>query len=103
MRLRIDVKRGSSGARRPRYGRLTLSRWQGWLAAAVVTLVACVLVVLDVTDAGLRGWWDGHALTTDTLAGLLVLMITALIVDQAFRLKQGGKRAAPSRYRSSSS
>jgi hypothetical protein len=70
-----------------------LSRWQGGLAAAIVTLVACALVVLDATDAGLRDWWDGHALTTDTVAGLLVLMITALIVDQVVRLKQGGKRA----------
>jgi hypothetical protein len=72
---------------------VVLSRWQGGLAAAVVTLAACVLVLLDVTDAALRAWWDGHALTTDTLAGLLVLMITALIVDQVVRLKQGSKRA----------
>jgi hypothetical protein len=72
---------------------VVLSRWQGGLAAAVVTLVACVLVVLDVTDAGLRSWWDGHALTTDTVAGLLVLMITVLVADQVVRLKQGSKRA----------
>jgi hypothetical protein len=48
-----------------------MSRWQGGLAAAVITLVACVLVILDVTDAGLRRWMDGHALTADTIAGLL--------------------------------
>jgi hypothetical protein len=29
-----------------------LSRWLGGLAAAAVALVACVLVILDVTDAG---------------------------------------------------
>jgi hypothetical protein len=46
-----------------------LSRWLGGLAAAAVALVACVLVILDVTDAGLRRWWDDHALTTDTIAG----------------------------------
>jgi hypothetical protein len=72
---------------------VVLSRWQGGLAAAVVTLVTCVLVVLDVTDAELRRWWDGHALTTDTVAGLLVLMITVLVADQVVRLKQGNKRA----------
>ena len=70
-----------------------LSRWLGGLAAAGVALVACVLVILDLTDAGLRRWWDAHALTTDTVAGLLVLMITVLVVDQAVRLRQGNSKA----------
>lgn len=80
-------------ARHSRYGLVVLSRWLGGLAAAVVTLVACVLVILDLTDAGLRRWWDGHALTTDTVAGLLVLMITVLVVDQVVRLRQINARA----------
>ena len=70
-----------------------LSRWLGGLAAAAVALVACVLVILDLTDAGLRRWWDAHALTTDTIAGLLVLMITVLVVDQVVRLRQHKNRA----------
>jgi hypothetical protein len=70
-----------------------LSRWIGGLAASAVALVACVLVILDLTDAGLRRWWDAHALTTDTVAGLLVLMITVLVVDQVVRLRQGNSRA----------
>jgi hypothetical protein len=70
-----------------------LSRWLGGFAAAAVALVACVLVILDVADAGLRRWWDAHALTTDTVAGLLVLMITVLVVDQVVRLRQGNSRA----------
>jgi hypothetical protein len=70
-----------------------LSRWLGWLAAAAAALVACVLVILDLTDAGLRRWWDDHALTTDAIAGLLVLMITVLVVDQVVRLRQGNSRA----------
>jgi hypothetical protein len=69
------------------------SRWLGWIAAAAVALAACVLVILDLTDAGLRRWWDDHALTTDTVAGLLVLMITVLVVDQVVRLRQGNARA----------
>jgi hypothetical protein len=80
------------GERRSRYGLMMLSRWLGGLAAAVA-LVACVLVILDLTDAGLRRWWDAHALTTDTVAGLLVLMITVLVVDQVVRLRQGNSRA----------
>ena len=70
-----------------------LSRWLGGLAAAAVALVACVLVVLDLTEAALRHWWDDHALTADTVAGLLVLMITVLVVDQVVRLRQGNSRA----------
>jgi hypothetical protein len=65
-----------------------LTRWQGGLAAAIVTLVAAGLVILDLTDGGLRRWWDGHALTTDTVSGLLVLLITVLVVDQVVRLRQ---------------
>jgi uncharacterized protein with LGFP repeats len=68
-------------------------RAKGWLAAAAPTLVACVLVILDQTDAGLRRWWNGHALTTDTVAGLLVLLITVLVVDQVVRLRQISNRA----------
>jgi hypothetical protein len=70
-----------------------LSRWLGGLAAAAVALVACVLVILDLTDAGVRRWWDTHSLTTDTIAGLLVLMITVLVVDQVVRHRQGNSRA----------
>lgn len=72
-----------------------LSRWQGGVAALVVTLVTCALVTLDLTDDGLRRWWAGHALTTDTVAGLLVLLITVLVADQVVRLRQiSGKARA---------
>ena len=81
------------GERRSHYGLVVLSRWLGGLAAAAVALVACVLVILDVTDAGVRRWWDDHALTTDTVAGLLVLMITVLVVDQVVRLRRGNSQA----------
>jgi hypothetical protein len=70
-----------------------LTRWQGSLAAAVVTLAAAGLVVLDVDDGGLRRWWAGHALTTDTVAGLLVLLITVLVADQVVRLRQVNGRS----------
>jgi hypothetical protein len=76
-----------------RYGRVVLSRWLGGLAALVVTLIACALVILDLTDGGLRRWNDVHALTTDTVAGLLVLLITVLVADQVIRLSQINARA----------
>ena len=70
-----------------------LSRWVGGLAALVVTLIACALVILDLNDGGLRRWNDVHALTTDTVAGLLVLLITVLVADQVIRLSQINARA----------
>jgi hypothetical protein len=62
--------------------------WRGWLAAIVVTLVAAGLVAADVDDASLRHWWGSHALTTDTVSGLLVLLITVLVVNQVVRRRQ---------------
>jgi hypothetical protein len=65
-----------------------LSRWQGWLAAVTVTLVAAGLITCEVDDPGFRRWWAAHPLTTDTVAGLLVLLITVLVADQVVRLRQ---------------
>jgi len=62
--------------------------WQGWLAAIAATLVTAGLVAADIGDAGLRHWWAGHALTTDTVSGLLVLLITVLVVNQVVRRRQ---------------
>jgi WD40 repeat protein len=70
-----------------------LSRWQGGLAALVVTLLAGVLVIGDISDGAMRRWWAGHALTTDTVSGLLVLLITLLVVDQVVRFRQLSDRA----------
>jgi hypothetical protein len=70
-----------------------LSRWQGWLAALAVTLLAGVLVILDTTNGAMRRWQDGHALTTSIVSGLLVLAITVLVVDQVVRLRQLTGRA----------
>jgi uncharacterized membrane protein YcjF (UPF0283 family) len=70
-----------------------LSRGQGGFAAIVVTLAAVTLIILDLTDDALRRWWSGHALTTDMVSGLLVLLITVLVIDQVVRLRQINDRA----------
>jgi hypothetical protein len=62
--------------------------WKGWLAAIAATLATAGLVIADLTDGGFRHWWVGHALTTDTVSGLLVLLITVLVVDQVVRRRQ---------------
>ena len=70
-----------------------LSRWVGGIAALVATLLIAALVIVEITDAAVRRWWSGHALTTDTISGLLVLLITVLVVDQVVRLRQINSRA----------
>jgi hypothetical protein len=62
--------------------------WVGCLAAILVTLVAAALVAADIADAGFRHWWAAHALTTDTVSGLQVLLITVLVVNQVVRRRQ---------------
>ena len=70
-----------------------LSRWWGWLAALAVTLITAALMIGEVTDTAMRRWWAIHALTTDTVSGVLVLLITLLVVDQVLRLRQINDRA----------
>lgn len=59
----------------------------------MVSLAALVLVILDQADAGFRRWWAGHALTTSTAAGLLVVLITVLVVDQVVTMRQIRERS----------
>jgi uncharacterized membrane protein len=64
----------------------------GVLAAVLAMLVTLALVVVELTDAGQRHWWAAHPLTTDTVAGLLVLLVTVLVVNRAghpVRLRAG--------------
>jgi hypothetical protein len=65
-----------------------MPRWQGGVATIAVLVLALVLVVLDVADRGLRHFWETHALTADTVAGLLVLALTVLIVNQILSRRQ---------------
>lgn len=67
---------------------MTQAHWRGWLAALAATLVTAGLVAAEIDDAGMRHWWSSHALTTDTVSGLLVLLITLLVVNQVVRRRQ---------------
>ena len=68
------------------------TRFIGWLAAVVATLITVALVVGELTDAGQRRWWAARPLTTDTVAGLLVLLITVLVVNQLLNRRQTRQR-----------
>lgn len=70
-----------------------LRRWPGATAAALVTLVTLGLITLDLTDPATRRWWAHRALTTDVVAGILVVLITVLVVDQVLRVRQLNDRA----------
>ncbi len=67
---------------------VTQAQWRGWLAAIAATLVTAGLVLAEIDDAGMRRWWSTHDLTTDTVSGLLVLLITLLVVNQVVRRRQ---------------
>jgi hypothetical protein len=69
------------------------ARWQGWAAALAATLLTAALVAGDVTDDAMRRWWLLHPLTTSTVSGLLVLLITVLVVNQVLMLRQVRDRA----------
>jgi hypothetical protein len=70
-----------------------LTVWRSGFGAVAVTLAAVALVVLDTLDEPLRRWWLDHALTTDVAAGLLVLLITVLVVDQVVGLRRARDRS----------
>jgi hypothetical protein len=65
-----------------------LKGWQSGFASVVAVLAMIGLVVADVTDGALRRWWAAHALTTDTVSGVLVLLVTVLVVNQVLRRRQ---------------
>lgn len=68
-------------------------RWQEPIATLLVLLATAVLVTLDLTDHAVRRWFEARAITADTLAGLLVLLITILIVNQVLRLRSVKERS----------
>ena len=68
------------------------TRLIGWLAAVLAMLVTLALVAGELTNAGQRRWWAARPLTTDTVAGLLVLLVTILVVNQLLNRQQARQR-----------
>lgn len=58
------------------------------IAAALVAIVAC-----DVSIYRFRHWWDQHALSSSIVSSLLVLGVTALIVDEVLARRARRDRA----------
>ncbi len=68
------------------------TRLIGWAAAILAMLITLALVAGELTDAGQRRWWAARPLTTDTVAGLLVLLVTILVVNQLLNRRQARQR-----------
>jgi hypothetical protein len=68
------------------------NRVLGWPPAVLATAITVALVVGELANAGQRRWWAARPLTTDTVAGLLVLLITVLVVNQLLNRRQSRQR-----------
>jgi hypothetical protein len=68
------------------------TRLTGWSAAVLAMLITVALVATELADAGQRRWWAARPLTTDTVAGLLVLLVTVLVVNQVLNRRQARQR-----------
>jgi hypothetical protein len=70
-----------------------LPRWQGGVTTIALAVVTIGLVITDVTMRTMRRFWEGHPLTVDIVAGLLVLGLTVLVVDQVLTRRQMADRS----------
>ncbi|MGD0594883.1 MAG: hypothetical protein ABSB54_14535 [Acidimicrobiales bacterium] len=64
------------------------------LSAAVVAVTLVALVACDLWVGSVRAWWDRHSLTGSVVSSLLVLAVTALIVDEVLARRQRKERAS---------
>ena len=65
-----------------------LKVWQAGVATIGVALLSSALIVLDLSDGAFRRWWSARTFTTDAIAGILVVLITVLIVNQALGIRR---------------
>lgn len=69
-----------------------LKLWQAGVATMAVAVLSVALVILDLSDGAFRRWWSARAFTTDALAGILVVLISVLIINQALGIRQNRQR-----------
>jgi hypothetical protein len=70
-----------------------LPHWRAGVATIAVTALAVALVILDIANHNVGRFWRTHALTADTVAGLMVLGLTVLVVDQVLTRRQFAERS----------
>src|ERR1700722_14395597 len=69
-----------------------LKIWQAGVATIAVALLSAALIILDLSDGAFRRWWSARAFTTDAIAGILVVLVTVLIVNQALGILRERER-----------
>jgi hypothetical protein len=69
-----------------------LKVWRAGVPTVAVALLSSALIVLDLSDGAFRRWWSARAFTTDAIAGILVVLITVLIVNQALGIRRDRER-----------
>jgi hypothetical protein len=62
-------------------------------AAVAVTAALVALVACDVWIGGVRTWWDRHSLTGSVVSSLLVVAVTALVIDEVVARRQRRERS----------
>jgi hypothetical protein len=70
-----------------------LSRWEAGIATVAVSALTVALVILDIVDRSVRRFWQTHALTANTVGGLMVLALTVLVVNQVLSRRQIASRS----------
>ena len=70
-----------------------LPRWEAGIATVAVSALTVALVILDIVDRSVRRFWQSHALTADTVGGLMVLALTVLVVNQVISRRQIASRS----------
>jgi hypothetical protein len=90
-----EISKGPSTGNGSRGSRVltVLPRWQAGVATIAVTALVAALVILDIANRDVRRFWATHALTADTVAGLMVLGLTVLVVDQVLTRRQFAERS----------
>lgn len=63
------------------------------MAATAAAMALLALVACDLWIRGVQVWWDRHSLIGSVVASLLVLAVTALIVDEVVARRQRRERA----------
>ncbi len=63
------------------------------LAAATAATTLVVLVACDLWIEGFRVWWTRHSLTGSIVSSLLVVAVTALIIDEVVADRQRRERS----------
>ena len=71
-----------------------MSDWPRRLLAIAISATLLAIVACDIWVADFRDWWDRHSVSGSVVSSLLVLGVTAVIVDEVLARRQRRERAS---------